>query len=124
MSWLEDDVREFMFLCPQGHEHIVEAAAKASPGPGSKNPCPECGEEATYNGLVPIQLGGMTAVEGEQNGRKYVEYNDGRGKVRRVSKTKLEYLRTGKTGGVYTKAFKEHMLKAQVSSAAKGALKE
>lgn len=124
MSWLEEDEREFRFRCPQGHEHTVTAVAKDSPKPGHTVSCPECGEVASYAGLVPIHLNSATAIEGEQNGRKYMEYNDGRGNVRRISKTKLEYLKTGKTNGVYSKAYKEHLNRAQVSSAQKVALKE
>lgn len=124
MSWLEEDERQFIFKCPDGHEHVIEAVAKDCPKPGDTSECPECGKTAAYAGLVPIQLRSATAVEGEQNGRKYVEYNDGRGNVRRISKTKLEYLKTGRTNGVYSNAYKEHLKRAQVSSAQKGALKE
>lgn len=125
MSWLEEDERDFRFSCPKCEEDfIVTARAKDGYGPGSKEKCPDCGTDSDYAGLVPIQLKSGTAIEGEQNGRKYMEYNDGRGGVRRISKTKLEYLKTGQTNGVYSKAYKEHLNRAQVSSAAKGALKE
>lgn len=125
MSWLEEDEREFLFTCPEGHTQVITAAAKDAPGPGDWVMCPDCEKQAHYSGLVPIQLKSTTAIEGEQNGRKYVEYKDGNGRVRRISKTKLEYLRTGKsTESVLANDYKRHLERSQVQSASKEALKE
>lgn len=123
MSWLDELEYDYRYLCPNGHEFVVRQ--KEKPDRDVPLTCDECGEPAAYQGLVPMVLKSTTAIEGEQNGRKYVEYKDGNGRVRRISKTKLEYLRTGKsTESVLANDYKRHLERSQVSSAQKAALKE
>ena len=122
MSWLENMEREYSYVCEDGHEHLITATKQ--PDRSLIRTCPSCGKDAKYLALVPIQLGGGTAIEGEQNGRKFIEYKDGRGNVSRISKTKLEYLKNGKTSSVLSNSYKRHLERAQVSSVRGPALKE
>jgi hypothetical protein len=122
MSWLEELEYTFLYMCPEGHE--TRYTTGKQPSRDSQMVCKECGALANYQGPEPKVMGLTTAVDGEKNGVKFVEYKDGKGNIRRISKTKLEYLRTGKTDRVLADDYKKHLERAQVSQAEKVALKE
>jgi hypothetical protein len=61
----------------------------------------------SYAGFEPNKVNTRTAVEFEKNGRKAVAIRDRDGKTSYVSKTKINYQRTGKVESVYTKDYEE-----------------
>ncbi len=109
MSWLEDLEYDFKFECENLHQNTVRAKAKEGrPEPPA---CSECGEALQYRGFKPQQIKQTHNVEFEQNGRKAVRTRGKNGEIQHVSKTKLNYMKTGRVESQYTKDYKEHIEK-------------
>lgn len=67
----------------------------------------------TYAGFEPNKLNLRTEVEFVKNGRKAVEFRKN-GKVQCLSKSKLEYMRTGKITSQNEKSFDDAIAKAEM----------
>lgn len=65
------------------------------------------GRKAVYAGFEPIELRQELQVEYEQNGRKAVHFIDKDGNHKYMSKSKQNYLKTGKVKREFSKAMVE-----------------
>lgn len=101
MGWLDEQTHTFRYVCSGGHLSLYEMNAKdqdyASPGE-----CLTCQKEAAYSGFDPTEVNVVGKVAYDQNGRKAYRISDGKGKVTHISKTKYDYLQTGKIEPKYT----------------------
>ena len=108
MSWVDNVVRAFRYECCNGHTIVKNM--KSSEGRGHPPPqCPECKERTVYVGFhnVAASKGGLPnkpppPITFEQNGRKAVKMGN-----TYLSKTKLDYMETGKVENQYTAAYQE-----------------
>ena len=120
MTWWADAERNFFFTCSDGHDFAV--LAKSSDGP-EEHICPgmfdpddtskpmSCGLMAKRTGFSEIKMGtSLVVTTFEQNGRLARRYRSG-GKSTYISESKLHYLDTGDTGGKYSKAYDEKVVK-------------
>jgi len=71
------------------------------------------GNLAKYAGFEPIKLKQEARIEYEKNGRKAVHIIDKKGNHKYISKTKLQFMKTGCANGVYSKGYEEHLRKTQ-----------
>lgn len=108
MSWLEDLSYEYIFQCMKC-DHREKIKAKDRP----EKPKHLCGEEMEYLGFEPVKVKQTHAVEYDKNGRKAVAIRGKDGKMQYFSKTKLNYMKTGRVESQYTKEFQEALQKEE-----------
>ena len=103
MSWLDELEYVHRYVCECGYETHRKLHAK------EKFPefvtCEDCGKPSKRAGLIPIKLGGHTAVQYEKNGRVAYRITDSNGMVQHVSATKRNYLNSGKIQSRITKEY-------------------
>jgi hypothetical protein len=114
MGWLDQIQREYKYQCKNGHESLYPHPPETTDEVIRQNmTCPECKEDAEYAGFLPIQVGGGVLKETyEQNGRKAYRIKSRSGKVMHISKSKYDYLETGKIKNCYTPEHEERLVKA------------
>lgn len=109
MGWLEDVVRVYKKECKDcGKTYNYKMMLKEFDN--TPNDCTDCGATLSYAGFenVPAEEGGYNPKQHpiiesyDQNGRKAIKIGD-----TYMSKTKYNYLETGKIEHEYTDAFKE-----------------
>ena len=66
-----------------------------------------------YDGFEPEEVRQTNVIEYDQNGRKAVKVRQKDGSVQHISKTKLNYLKTGSTDSQFTKEYQEHLFKTK-----------
>lgn len=110
MGWLSDRDIKHRYKMPDGSiRHLVlSASAEASPAH-------TFGDFITgvYSGFEPDVVEQVTVIEYEQNGRKAVKVRNKDGSTRYVSKSKLNYLKTGRIENQYTKEYQDHLIKTK-----------
>lgn len=107
MSWIDDLVYTFNFDCLKcGQREKIKA-----------KDCPEapthCEIPMSYGGFDPVKVKQTHAVEFDKNGRKAVAIRNKDGSLQYHSKTKLNYLKTGRVESQYTKEFQEALQKEE-----------
>jgi hypothetical protein len=107
MSWLEELEYNYEYVCKEGHSNLVKCKASEQPSLPKTIECESCSLEAEYMGAMPIQMGGTAIVQFDKNGRVGYAITTG-GKTTYISKTKMNYLKTGKNQSGFTKEYKEH----------------
>jgi hypothetical protein len=105
MSWLEQLEYEHEYKCPDEHISILRVPAKAEVPPEVE--CPHCGQGAMRVGFKPQQLGGQLVVQYDKNGRVGYAVTTG-GKTTYISKTKMEYMKTGQNTSHFSKEYERH----------------
>ncbi len=113
MSWLEDlnqdRIYNYEFVDSPG-EYVCGKLAELSEMSGSEvkgEPQEKIvieERELIYAGFEPLQLRQELQVEYEQNGRKAIHYVDKNGNHRYMSKSKQNFLKTGKVQRELSKA--------------------
>lgn len=115
MGWIDEQTHTFRYVCSEGHVSLYEMSAKdqdyTSPGE-----CLTCQKEAAYSGFEPIEVNVVGKVAYDQNGRMAYRISDGKGKVTHISKTKYDYLQTGKIEGKYTAEYEAKLRQDEVKN--------
>lgn len=107
MSWLEDLKYTYKYDCEScGHTSFSESESEVLS-------CEECSKDALYSGFIPQKLGITTQVEYEQNGRKAMAIRGKDGEMSYVSKTRLNYQKTGRIENQYTDSYKNKLQEEQ-----------
>jgi hypothetical protein len=114
MSWLNELEYKYRYKCKacdaitriRSKEGTDEMRAKAV-----DTPCSECGYGTEYQGFDPEPLKQTHEVAFEQNGRKGIAIRGKDGKMKYISKTKRDYMKTGNSESQYTRAYKEKLEK-------------
>ena len=120
MSWWAEAERDFYFKCPVGHEFALRAQSQQDPRE-CECPLESCGKKANRTGFSAVDFGApMVKTFYEQNGRKAVRYRNNDGTTSHISESKIRYMETGRTDGVYTEAYD----KKEITDAATRARKE
>ena len=103
MTWWAEAERDFIFTCEDGHETYATYATKDAP---DTLECAHCGKVAKQTRFSSVSFGApMVKTYYEQNGRKAVKYRNSDGRTSHISESKLRYMETGKTDGVYTDSY-------------------
>lgn len=115
MGWLDDQTHTYRYACSEGHVSFFEMSEKdqdyESPGK-----CLTCDKEAAYAGFEPKDIHLVGKVAYDQHGRKAYRISDGKGKVTHISKTKYDYLQTGKIEGKYTTEYEAKLREDEVAN--------
>lgn len=107
MNWLSELTYHYNFRCSKC-DHQEKIKAKDRP------PSPiHCESEMNYLGFDPVKVKQTHAVEYDKNGRKAVAIRGKDGKMQYFSKTKLNYMKTGRVESQYTKEFQEALQKEE-----------
>lgn len=117
MSWLADRDIQYIYKMKDGSTRHLKLTAKDDP---PSEHTFEDGEVGTYAGFEKEEVRQVNMVEYDQNGRKAVKIKDKDGKVSYLSKTKINYLKTGRIENQYTKAYQEHLQKTQQEQMLRG----
>lgn len=123
MSWITDLEYTFRYTCPNNHATFINSKDGSDEMREKDVTCNECNEKAKYAGFEPLRLGITTQVEYEQNGRKAMAIRDKDGNMSYVSKTRLNYQKTGRIENQYSEGYKrklqdekqEQLLKSEAS---------
>lgn len=107
MSWLSDNAITYNYECLAGHR--IQDTRMAREDRADTLRC-ECGLLAEYKGFDPVKLGQTTIIEYEKNGIKALEIKTP-ARTTHISKTKYDYVRTGKVQYQYSRAYTEHLQK-------------
>lgn len=114
MNWISDLSYNFEFKCPDNHKTVVRA--KVQPPPPA---CEECQQTTQYVGFQAQKVKQTTVVEYDKNGRKAVAVRNKDGTMQYLSKTKLNYLKTGRVETQYTKEYQQAINKEEQKRVAK-----
>lgn len=109
MSWLEELEYDYEFVCKEGHVTLQKHLAKNQDLIPREIDCEceTCNLKAEYVGSRPMKMGGTAIVQFEKNGRIGYAVTTG-GKTSYVSKTKMNYLKTGKNQSGFSKEYERH----------------
>jgi len=122
MSWLDDLEYNYRYKCTGCGEAIRRRSKEGTDVMRNKFVlCPDCGSTTEYEGFDAEPCKQTHRVEYEQNGRKAVAIRGKDGKMKYVSKTKLNYLKTGRSDGQYTKGYQEQIDKENQEQALRAA---
>lgn len=137
MSWLESLEYDHQYNCAEGHDCFLKVAAAQEPP--DEVECAYCGAIARRIGFVPQEMGGQLVVQYDKNGRIGYAVTTG-GKTTYISKTKMEYMKTGQNKSHFSREYEQHTQdkmedefgrfrkqldsKATVTGATKGDLRE
>jgi hypothetical protein len=116
MSWLDDLVYVCVYECEEKHQSGWEGTWEYKP---PELECVECGKVAFYNYFEPIQLGGLTRVAYEQNGRMAYRMKLPGGKVVHISQTRHYYQNSANIIHKYSNSYKEVLSARERDSKAK-----
>lgn len=111
MSWLDERVTNVRFECEDKHLSVVSIKASEINYDEVKK-CLECDKDAVYAGFEPEAVNLVSKVLFQQNGRYGYRFSDGKGKVSHMSKTRYDYLQTGKIENKYTPDYKRELQKS------------
>jgi hypothetical protein len=105
MSWIEDNEYEFEYVCDRGHRTIIKQPANMEREEFVQ--CATCKFPASYKGFKPQKLSLMSKVAYDRNGRQAYAISDGESTAY-ISKTKYEYLQSGKVESRLTREYERH----------------
>lgn len=110
MSWLDERDIFYRYKRPDGTiVHLKLSSKEESP---AQFMC-EDGVVAEYDGFEADQVKQTTITTYDKNGRLAVEIRGKNGEKQYVSKTKYNYMKTGRIENQYTPEFKERLQKSQ-----------
>lgn len=109
MSWLEELEYDYEFVCAEGHVTVQRHLARNQDSIPREIECgcDTCSLTSEYRGARPMKMGGTAIVQFEKNGRIGYAVTTG-GKTTYVSKTKMNYLKTGKNQSGFSKEYERH----------------
>lgn len=110
MSWIADREIKYRYRMPD--ETLRLLILKADQDAPQEHTF-EDGQVGVYCGFEPDVVQQTNIVEFDKNGRKAVRIRNPDGTVRHVSKTKLNYMKTGRIENEYTKEYREHLEKTK-----------
>lgn len=105
MSWFENLEYEHEYRCPD--EHISVLRVPASLEAIDQLECPICGQMSQRIGFRPQSSCGQLVVQYDKNGRIGYAVTTG-GKTTYISKTKLEYMKSGQNKSHFSKEYERH----------------
>lgn len=113
MGWLEERDITCRYECPDKHEsQFTYKSAEVSEEERRKPiecPVEGCEHDASYIGFVWDEVNIQSRITYEQNGRKAIKTDDGKGNITYMSATKARYLETGIVDHQYTSAYKDKL---------------
>lgn len=113
-NWFGEVQREYYFICPDEHTKTIRASSLEYNTLRDNDQHCDCGKLLEYTGF-----GNLEANDGGINQRPAVESVEKNGRVgvkigsTYMSKTKWNYMNTGKIENVYTPAFEKHLAKSK-----------
>jgi hypothetical protein len=118
MSWLSDRIVRHKYKMEDGSIRIVELPA--SEDAEQELTFSDDQKVGSYAGFEPEEIRQTNIVEYDQHGRKAVRIKDKNGKVTHMSKTKLNYIKTGRVENKYTKSYEEQLMKQKMDFMLRG----
>ena len=108
MSWLNDLIYEWKWVCKDGHFNMIRAKERP------EDPfCEFCGGATEYTGFNPQKIGTKLVTTYEKHGRKAVRIRNKDGSLTHLSETKRIYQKTGRIESQYTKGYQEAQAKEE-----------
>lgn len=113
MGWLDERDITCRYVCADNHESRYTYKMSEVPEEERRKaiacPVEGCQHDAPYVGFVSDEVNVQSRVTYDQNGRKAIKVDDGRGNITYMSATKEKYLRTGIIDHQYTDAYKDKL---------------
>jgi len=108
MSWIDEREIVYLYKLENGETRKLALPVSFSP----EETCLfEDGLEGKYVGFEPEVVKQTNVVEYDKHGRKALRIKDKNGNLTHISKSKYNYMKTGKVVPQHTKAYQEHLIK-------------
>lgn len=117
MSWLNDRIIKHRYKLEDGSIRHVDLPASQD---AAETLMFNDGAVGSYAGFEPDEVRQTNIIEYDQHGRKAVRIKDKDGKVTHMSKTKLNYIKTGRVENKYTKDYEAYLIKQKQAHMLRG----